>query len=377
MRGPLLNKDTNVSTKNRNDKPQEVRKRKLALKNSLQTDLENYWNIVEETKPKPLVIKQEHWNGKNTLRTGFHQEIDSNNHSLELIANNNVSPQISPTTQRELTKTLQDNFVNRTPLGEKIVRRINKDTPSDKLLTKQNLKLLQSSIQSIESTNFGCDHTICKNANISGSIDLRIWFLFELEMTMDGSINLRNMCYQEYIYNRIDATWPRANILLEKLPNGFEPFPMEQLLIPEIQLDEVKVTNNIHDNSNKFVGIDEMSVDINSILEENPLAMFPRATYKKIPPSSLSRRNRKEIFDEFQVNTNDIINDISTSSLSDLSISPNKGQVLDSDINLEGNDKNSEDFKSERNLLKKRTKLCSLEKKVNTLEGMVIPKLRK
>ncbi|CCE63174.1 hypothetical protein TPHA_0E00790 [Tetrapisispora phaffii CBS 4417] len=175
-------------------------------------------------------------------------------------------------------------------------------------LSEENLLSLQREISQLEGMQFNCDHEFCHNLDSTlKKSDLnignfRVWFLFDLEMTADGLINLRNACYQKFIYNKVDIAWTKSNILKntnssKQLPciqsDSLEFFPLEQISLRNIEID---LKNNSEDNRKNSNRLTDFSVNIVSMLEsdeEEEVKHNHMIRNKKIAPTILSSRNKK------------------------------------------------------------------------------------
>lgn len=162
-------------------------------------------------------------------------------------------------------------------------------------LDKNSLKHLQTTIFENEEVS-SCSHFLCSDEN-RRSIDwFRLWFLFELEMTYDGIMNLRNGCYENHVYKSIDNNWNTANCLDMEVPKNLKPMPINYLKIYEI--------NSLNDSIPR--DIQDVSVDIHSIIENSsPISKG----FRKLPGSSLALRYKSSIFDSVKLNAKKILDD--------------------------------------------------------------------
>ncbi|CAR26178.1 ZYRO0B03586p [Zygosaccharomyces rouxii] len=199
-------------------------------------------------------------------------------------------------------------------------------------LTGGNLKQLQNEIAELENVLFPCEHFLCGLENRSQLKSLRLWLLFELEMSPDnGTTNLRNTCYRDHVYEAVCSPWKVQNCI-QQIPQDFEPFPLQQLIIPEIELV-------------KEPDLEDGTVQIGDLVEK-----------KKIPPTFLSSQNRQGIFDSASVDTTAIVRQRHTSEVSD---------VVD------------EDHEETLRRFRKQPRISTLERKLALIGGMSLPKLTK
>lgn len=201
-------------------------------------------------------------------------------------------------------------------------------------LTEHNLNLLENKMVELENDLFRCNLPIHYSDNKCRLNSIRLLLLFEMEMLCDNSRNLRDTCYRENVYEAVCPQWKIKSCLEQELPHGFEPFALEQLSIPNIQVECT------HRN------IEGTSVEENNLVEQ----------HKKIPPTLLSCRN-KNIFDERPINTDTII-------LSKAEI-PNRHTFANSSIE----DENEQGGTLRRKKHKKEPQICTLEKKLALLNG--------
>lgn len=121
------------------------------------------------------------------------------------------------------------------------------------ILTKQNLRLLQKEIFKFETSANKCPHFFCTIENMKLVDVSRLWFLFELEMSINGEINLRNSWYHDQVYRKILKLWPQSNCLNETIPGGYQPLPLQQIILPiPIKTDFEEVKQNYQNLSNEF-----------------------------------------------------------------------------------------------------------------------------
>lgn len=177
-------------------------------------------------------------------------------------------------------------------------------------LTKENLKLLQKQIFRFENIESPCGHYMCSNKNICSLSCSRLWFLFELELTVDGNWNFRNKCYQEKVYKKIDISWEVENCLDTKFSRGIQKFYMSHITF--VPLPDIK--NSLHEINNS-IAIDDVDVEIDTIIErDNIKDQFKKKKTKLIPSTILFSRNKNNTFEHVPVDIKKIINDESSSS---------------------------------------------------------------
>ncbi|KAG0669112.1 hypothetical protein C6P45_004053 [Maudiozyma exigua] len=229
--------------------------------------------------------------------------------------------------KKSLIQRETDNNVNETQINDKYTRdnsdeveakRLDalqnsslnslKDVEISRPLTKTNLKILQNQIFRCEKMDSLCDHYICSKENISNISCSRIWFLFELELTLDGQWNFRNKCYHEKVYQKLSPTWLVENCLdirtkeKDRKTKGSLNFEMSHIIFTSLP-DITELLNIKQDRS-------EIEVSIESIIEEtendNDLTHAKR---KFIPPSILSFRNNDKVFDDTIFDIEEILNE--------------------------------------------------------------------
>lgn len=183
-----------------------------------------------------------------------------------------------------------------------------RDTEISRPLTKTNLKILQNQIFRYEEMDCPCNHYICSKENILSITCSRTWFLFELELTLDGLWNFRNKCYHSKVYQKLNPDWliencleiktDRKNINIKELSKFemshimFTPIPDITDLLQEKQQDK-----------------SEIEVNIESIIEETKSDKNITHTKRKfIPPSVLSFRNKDKVFDDTIFDIEEILN---------------------------------------------------------------------
>ncbi|CCF60543.1 hypothetical protein KAFR_0K01890 [Kazachstania africana CBS 2517] len=163
-------------------------------------------------------------------------------------------------------------------------------------LNKRTLKQLQTQIFQLETSKFDCSHFLCSKANMETIEFSRLWFLFELEMSYDGKINLRNDCYYNKVYFTLDNHWEQSNCLALEHNKGYPIIPLAQLLIPKLDFEPSR--------------IDDLDVYMETVIDNSLLA--PRK--KKIPPTLLFQRNVIDIFEDVPpIDTKNILRNDSTS----------------------------------------------------------------
>lgn len=204
------------------------------------------------------------------------------------------------------------------------------DAPVQQPLTEENLRHLQNEIVELEKVLSPCEHFLCGLENRSYLNSQRLWLLFELEMSPDnGNTNLRNNCYHEHVYEKVCSPWKIQNSI-QQIPQNIEPFPLQQLIIPEIEL--IKEPN-----------LKDVIVQIGDLVE------------KRIPPTCLSSQNRQEIFDSTSVNKTAIVRHRYNSDASDI----------------------MEDREETLRRCIKKPKLSTLERKLALIGGRPLPKFKK
>lgn len=176
-------------------------------------------------------------------------------------------------------------------------------------LTKTNLKILQNQIFRYEKMGSLCDHYICSKENISNITCSRIWFLFELELTLDGQWNFRNKCYHEKVYQKLNPTWLVENCLdikargKDRITKGLLKFKMSHIIFTPLP-DITELLKSLKQDKS------EIEVSIESIIEEtendNDLTHAKR---KFIPPSILSFRNNDKVFDDTIFDIEEVLNE--------------------------------------------------------------------
>ncbi|CCD22315.1 Mam1p NDAI_0A01570 [Naumovozyma dairenensis CBS 421] len=217
------------------------------------------------------------------------------------------------------------------------------------LLNKMNLKLLQKEIFKLETRPMPYPDNLCSMENMKDLKISRLWFLFELEMILEQKINLRNSWYNSEIYQKIDDDWPSTNCLDEIPSEGYETFPLNQVYIrhiPEIQENQ---------DTEKCAQIGNIDVDIESILDYVPS--------RKIPSSKLSLRNRKDVFENLNLDAKKILEDSSASDLFSSST-----LQLPKKANIETNENTNTGKQPTKEQAKK--KLCVLEEKLRHFTGL-------
>lgn len=345
----LINKNTNAIVKPKYDcKQRGLRNRALIINSSVNSLVDNCESLKENVDPLSVFSKASDATGHSKmLNNMLLNQTSQNDHSL--------SEDSLDKAQGDLTVTLQQNFKNKTPLGEKIANRFHNDVTKFSL-TKENIKSLQMKILKNEAENFNCGHFICSHDNRKQLDSTRLWFLFELEMSYDAAVNLRSTCYFNQVYKRIDPLWKMETCFSnEILPDGFEYFAMEQLNIPKV------ISSHSKNKSNKQSEkpFEDISVNIEDAFEHEPEQI-------KIPPSLLSKRNKKEIFDQDSVHTQEILNVANTSTFS-IDFIPEMVRDADND-----GEETKENHRSQR----KKDQSCRLEKKLAIMGGLKTPRLK-
>ena len=169
-------------------------------------------------------------------------------------------------------------------------------------LTKANLKILQNQIFRYENMNSTCTHYSCSNENMLSISSSRIWFLFELELTIDGKWNFRNSCYQIKVYKNIYPLWKIESCLEKKLNENSIKFDMSHItFIPIPNLSGLLSIHKQHDSS-------EIEIHVES-LDEQSESQRRLKKRKIIPPSVLSYRDREKVFEGVTFDIEKILND--------------------------------------------------------------------
>ncbi|GAV52157.1 hypothetical protein ZYGR_0AG01480 [Zygosaccharomyces rouxii] len=288
---------------------------------------------ISKARLRPLSIKN-----TNIINSVNHNNNNTNNTDNT----DNASPRRSKSNRKLLNKNSvessvnmvncqAENFKENAAPDDELVVSLN-DVPVQQPLTEENLKQLQNEIVELENVLFPCEHFLCGLENRSHLNSQRLWLLFELEMSADnGTTNLRNNCYHEHVYEAICSPW-RVQSCIQQIPQNVEPFPLQQLIIPEIKLI-------------KAPDLKDVTVQIGDLVEK-----------RKIPPTSLSSLNRQEIFDSTPVNTTAIVRHRHTSEAS---------EVVD------------EDYEEASGKCRKKPRISTLERKLALIGGMSLPKLTK
>lgn len=173
------------------------------------------------------------------------------------------------------------------------------DERSSPPLTSENLAALQNELIKREIENYSCGHFLCSISN-RRQIPLRLWFLFELEMMQDNGTNFRNSCYHNHVYREIDPDWKMQDLLQEEqILAGCEFFPIQQLNIPEMELDQ----------NNAESSIEKLQEEVTNVIEKND---------RKLLPTLLSKRNMRSVFDQTPVRASKILSIESSSDSADL-----------------------------------------------------------
>ncbi|SMN18245.1 similar to Saccharomyces cerevisiae YER106W MAM1 Monopolin, kinetochore associated protein involved in chromosome attachment to meiotic spindle [Maudiozyma saulgeensis] len=169
-------------------------------------------------------------------------------------------------------------------------------------LTKANLKILQNQIFRYENMDPICNHYSCSKENMLSISCSRIWFLFELELTIDGKWNFRNNCYHNKVYKKIHPLWKIQNCLEKKLNDNSVKFDMSYItFIPLPNLSELLSNSGTHDSSAVELHVES--------LEEQVSSQRKLKKRKIMPPSILSYRNREKVFDGVTFDIEKILND--------------------------------------------------------------------
>lgn len=196
-------------------------------------------------------------------------------------------------------------------------------------LNSKNLTVLQKEILNNESEEISCGHSLCSGDH-RHQAQLRLWLLFEMEIIADGHSNFRSLCYYDQVYKKVDPNWIMhiEPISSEQIPQGYEDFPIQQLLIPTIEINHITQEPRIQD----------LQIDIGDVLENE---------HTRIPSSLLAKRNLKSIFDQTPIKAEKILTQGSTSS--------------------------SEDLREE--LIAPNEKRCTIFKRLGIMGGLDIPRL--
>lgn len=220
------------------------------------------------------------------------------------------------------------------PLKQKVNKLLD-----SQVLNRENLKVLQDSISEFEISADNCEHYICSLENMYTIDFSRLWFLFELEMTADGKINLRNDCYHKKVYRVLDKNWIQSNALEQKIVNCEREennFNMNEIILPKpivIEKKRSKRKRRLSDISISIESIIEDSKiinksknDQNQIIHEKtftnssssnlniPTSPTPKRFSRMIPRDPLTERYKMKIFDNFPINVRQILRDKDFSS---------------------------------------------------------------
>lgn len=184
----------------------------------------------------------------------------------------------------ELTAILEHDFEAREGLSQ---------------LTPEKLALLQGEIFRNEQESIRCGR-LSSCSDLRRQAPVRLWLLFELELLADGQLSFRALCYNNQVYKRIDPDWnvQRNITALEELPEGYEEFPIQQLLIPTIQVSRAMERPSIQTGDAP-------------VHEKGP-------EHARMPSSFLAKRNLRSIFDQTPVKAEKILSQESTSSSENL-----------------------------------------------------------
>lgn len=174
-------------------------------------------------------------------------------------------------------------------------------------LSSRNLRLLQQNIGKLETGDNICSHYLCSNRNMKTVDFSRLWFLFELEMSVNGDINLRNECYYRKVYTKIFPDWPQSNCLQEKLPSKICKMQLTHIILPK-PIDFLAILSK----QKNPMDLSDMSVLIESVIEEK--SVLEKVKPKKIPSSYLAARDRKKVFESVSINVRNILNERDSSS---------------------------------------------------------------
>lgn len=172
-------------------------------------------------------------------------------------------------------------------------------------LSSRNLKLLQRNIGELETATDICSHYLCSNENMKTVDFSRLWFLFELEMSVNGGINLRNECYYKKVYAKIDPNWPQSNCLKEKLPSKIFEMQLTHIILPK----PINIGGAYYHQKNS-TDLSDMSLLIESVIEDE--SFLETTKQKKIPSNYLAIRDKKKVFDTININVTSILNEKSS-----------------------------------------------------------------
>ncbi|CAL9735709.1 monopolin complex subunit Mam1p [Monosporozyma servazzii] len=201
-------------------------------------------------------------------------------------------------------KVTTPNYKRKIERDEKTEIKVNKLTTHS--LSKGNLRLLQEEIGILETKTEICEHFLCSNSNMKTVDFSRLWFLFELEMSVDGIINLRNDCYHEKVYKTLDAEWPTSNCLKDELPSKLIPMKLSQIILP-------KPLNITHFKSNEEESLSNISLFVESILEND--SHVENKKRKMIPTNKLATRDKRDVFENIIIDVKTILSDRTSSSI--------------------------------------------------------------
>ncbi|AQZ10849.1 MAM1 (YER106W) [Zygosaccharomyces parabailii] len=285
-------------------------------------------NIVSPPVNQRASKLKRKWSSQNPQNLQISNEDECSRDNLRL---HGVSTAESPP-ESDLSKKFEHYAANM-PINEGIFG--HKQYQTNMLpLTECNLNLLQNKMVELENKLFRCNLPLLHSDNKCYLNSIRLWLLFEMEMLCDNSRNLRDACYRENVYEAVCPQWKIKSCLVQELPHGFEPFPLEQLSIPDIQV----VCN--HQN------VEGTLVEEKDLVEQ----------HKKIPPTLLSCR-KKKIFDERPINTDTVV--ITKSEI------PNRNTFANSSIE----DENDQGATLRKKKHKKEPQICTLERKLALLNG--------
>lgn len=162
-------------------------------------------------------------------------------------------------------------------------------------LTKRNLKMLQQSIFQLETKDTECPHFLCGYNNVSKLRSSRMWFLFELEMSFDGYLNLRNSCYFSRVYQQLLPSWTVTSCLSNRYAN-LDP------RTPDMPIGHILISNDVSKVSTlSDIGGNDTSVEIESL--------FHDVSSYYIPPSMLHKRRKLVQFTEYKLDIAQILNE--------------------------------------------------------------------
>ncbi|KAL3235038.1 Monopolin complex subunit MAM1 [Nakaseomyces bracarensis] len=172
------------------------------------------------------------------------------------------------------------------------------ETETEHTLNKHNLKILQQEIFKFETETSDCPHFLCGHENVSMLRTSRLWFLFELEMSYDGYLNLRNSCYFSRVYQKIIPSWTVVSCLSSKYANKDHRSPDEP--ISHMLISNYAAAIPSSGKYNRVEEGGEISLEIESLFQDNISAHY-------IPPTFLNKRRKLVNFTEYKLDVSHII----------------------------------------------------------------------